>query len=294
MAGIRVLKGRIVPGIVEVRSADGRFPNSTAEGSAVGIPKEARVQEHSRQDSAWEHWPGRRSTDDGVRHRLRALFAATDDEAVEVLIAERGREIEEQTVRLQATIEGLERREEQAARLRSAIEEMLRLGSAELDERQTALAVRAADLRAREEQLQGREREIAARTQELGAVELRRAAVERREEAAKERAIALEAAAAELRARELELRDRAQELEHGTARDGHVHSAPTPEQHLLYLADERYRLLERDGPPPLEDAAVELDGRHYEVLRVGRSLLPGDRRACVYLAPADATTISDG
>lgn len=293
MAGIRVRQGRIVPGIVEVRSADGRFPNSTAEGSAVGIPKEARVQEHSRQDSAWEHWPGRRSTDDGVRHGLRALFAATDDEAVEVLIAERGREIEEQTMRLQATIEGLERREEQAARLRSAIEEMLRLGSAELDERQTALAVLAADLRAREEQLQGREREIAARTQELGAVELRRAAVERREEAAKEREIALEAAAAELRARELELRDQAQGLEQG--RPGTATStAPDPSSHLLYLADERYRLLERDGTPPREGAAVELDGRHYEVLRVGRSLLPGDRRACVYLAPADATTISDG
>ena len=188
------------------------------------------MQEHARQDRVWEHWPGRRSADDGFRHRLRALFAATDDEAVEELIAERGREIEEQTARLQTTIEGLERREEQAARLRSAVEEMLRLGSAELDERHAALAALAVDLRAREEQLQGREREIAARTQELGAVELRRAAVERREEAAKEREIALEAAAAELRARELELRDRAQELELGRTRDGRVRGsgrAPT-------------------------------------------------------------------
>jgi len=66
---------------------------------------------------------------------LRGLFAATDDDALEAVISERTREIEEQTARLQATIDGLHRREEQAARLRSAVEEMLRLGSAELDER---------------------------------------------------------------------------------------------------------------------------------------------------------------
>ena len=93
----------------------------------------------------------RRPPDDGIRHRLRALFSATDDEAVEALIAERGREIEEQTERLQATIADLERREEQTARLRSAVEEMLRHGSAELDERHAELAALAVELRAREE-----------------------------------------------------------------------------------------------------------------------------------------------
>ena len=247
------------------------------------------MHEHSRHDRTWEHWPGRGSPDDGLRHRLRALFTATDDEAVEALIDERGREIEEQAARLQATIEGLERREEQAARLRSAVEEMLRLGSAELDERQSELTALAAELREREARLQAREHEIAERTQELGAVELRRAAVERREEAARQRETALETAAAELRRREAELAD----LDGEPAvvrRDSAVSGAAALDDacHVLYVADDRYRLVERTGSPPAEGTDVWLDERRYTVLRVGRSLLPGDRRACVYLEPPAA------
>lgn len=249
------------------------------------------MQEQSRQDRTWDHWPGRRSPDDGFRQRLRGLFAATDDDAVEALIIERGREIEEQTARLHATIEGLERREEQAARLRSAVEEMLRLGSAELDDRQAELTTLAAELREREARLQAKEQEIAERKQELGAVELRRAAVERREEAANERERVLETAAAELRERELQLRDLGAELggtRHGA---GAQQRPPVPNvrSHLLYLVDGRYRLVERDGPPPSEGTTIELDERRYDVLRVGLSLLPGDRRACAYLEPVGDT-----
>jgi len=273
-----------------MRLADDRFPNSTAEAPVVGASEERAVQEHSRQDRTWDHWPGRGLPDDGLRHRLRALFAATDDEAVEALIDERGREVEEQAARLQATIEGLERREEQAARLRSAVEEMLRLGSAELDERQGELTALAAEIREQEVRLQARAHEIEERKRELGAVELRRAAVERREEAARQRETELEAAAAELRRRELELRDLAGELERarqgGTATEVPAHDDAS---HLLYLADERYRLVEREGAPPGEGTNVWLDEKPYTVLRVGRSLLPGDRRACVYLGPSDAT-----
>ena len=107
------------------------------------------MQGNARGDREWEHWPGRKPRTTGIRHRLRALFAATDDEeAVDALITDRGREIEEQTERLQLTIESLERREEQAARLRSAVEEMLRHGSAELDERHAELAALAVELAA--------------------------------------------------------------------------------------------------------------------------------------------------
>jgi len=234
------------------------------------------VQEHPRQDRTWEHWPGRRAPDDRIRGRLRALFTPTDDDAVEARITERGLEIEAHTARLQATLEGLERREEQAGRLRSAVEEMLRRGSAELDERQAELTVFAAELHAREQTLEARERELAARTQELGAVELRRAAVERREEAARQRETDLEAAATELR-------ERAE-----AAREPAAPSAEAPPyesgSHLLHVADDRYRLVVGDGPAPREDTVLELEGRSYHVVRVGRSLLfPGDRRACAYL-----------
>jgi chromosome segregation ATPase len=259
--------------------------------SAVGtLSSEARtVQEQPRHDREWEHWPGRREPEDGIRHRLRALFATTDDEeAVEALIGERGREIEEQTARLQATIEGLERREEQAARLRAAVEEMLRHGSAELDERHAELSALASELREREERLREQEREIALRKRELGAVELRRAAVERREQAAVDREAALEAAAAEVRRRELELRDAERELEEPRSRTAGSSAAREPEAtaHVLFLVDDAYRLVERDGPPPPVGSTVEVEGHAHVVTRVGRSVLPGDGRQCVYLEHA--------
>jgi hypothetical protein len=246
------------------------------------------LQEHSRHDHEWEHWPGRRQPEDGIRHKLRALFAATDDEdAVEALISERSREIEEQTARLQATIEGLERREEQAARLRAAVEEMLRHGSAELDERHAELSDLASRLREREAQLQEQEREVAVRKQELGAVELRRAAVERREQAAIERESALEAAAAELRRRELELRDAEKAAAPATAPFTAVEE-PDVSGHILFLADDAYLVVERDGPPPVVSSALELSGKSYVVTRVGRSMLPEDGRPCAYLERSGA------
>jgi len=247
------------------------------------------VQGHPREDRDWEHWPGRRAPDEGIRHRLKALFAATDDEeAVEALIAERGRELEEQTERLQVTIEDLERREEQAGRLRSAVEEMLRNGSAELDERHAELSALALDLRAREEKVREQERDIAVRKQELGAVELRRAAVERREAGAAEREAALEQAAAELRDRQERLADDEAASVAGTLLQLPPKPATEAEAsgHILYLPDGGYRIVHRAGPAPTVDALVEVDGREFVVARVGLSALPGDSRACAYLEPA--------
>ncbi len=237
------------------------------------------MQGSPRDDREWEHWPGRRPPDESIRHRLRALFAATDDEeSVDALITDRGRELEEQTERLQETIESLERREEQAARLRSAVEEMLRHGSAELDERHAELAAFAVALRGREEAVRERERDLALRTQELGAVELRRAAVERRE-------AALEQMASDLGDRELQLVER--------ERSGQMVSdpvSPTPEPaaatHLLYVARDGWQLVERAGPVPPLDAHVEIDGVPLVVTRVGRSPLPDDLRACAYMEAA--------
>jgi len=239
------------------------------------------VEGHPRPDREWEHWPGRRQEDPKVRHRLKALFSATDDrEAVEAMIADRSREIEEQTERLQATIVDLERREAQASRLRSAVEQMLREGSAELDERHAELAALAVELRAREERVREQEREVAVRRQELGAVELRRAAVERKEEALAEREAALERAEAEQADRGL-----------GPAETGdEAESEPVAPGHILYLAGDGYRLLERDGPAPGLDRPVEVDGTAFVVARVGRSTLPGDRRPCAYLEPARSSS----
>lgn len=316
------------------------------------------MQGNPRENRDWEHWPGRKAPDDGIRYRLKALFSATDEEeAVEALIVERGREIEERTEQLQATVADLERREEQTGRLRSAVEEMLRHGSAELDERHVELAALAVELGAREEQVRAAERDIAVRKQELGAVELRRAAVERREETAGERDSTLARIAEGLTAREQELADAEERLAELDAEIGnrqralaasqasvlererrvgdqeaevarmlaelaererllederdhvaagreelsravaHVSSglrlpgeataAPLdPDGHILYVAAaDGYRIVECDGPAPGLHTEVEHDGRSFVVARVGRSPLPGDRRACVYAEP---------
>ena len=261
------------------------------------------MQDDPRGDREWEHWPGRKAADEGIRHRLKALFSATEDEeAVEALIVERGREIEQRTAQLQATITDLERREEQTGQLRSAVEEMLRHGSAELDERHAELAAVALDLGTRDEKVRADERDIAVRKQELGAVELRRAAVERREEASTEREAALKRVAVELTSRELQLA----EAERGSSIAGrgepfraivNVSSGlPPPDRddaaepdaagHILFLAGEGYRVVEREGRAARVDALVEVDGKEFVVTRVGRSPLPGDRRACAYLEPA--------
>jgi len=262
------------------------------------------VQEDPRGDREWEHWPGRRSTEDGIRHRLRALFSNTEDEdAIEALIVERGREIEQRTEQLQTTISDLERREEQTGKLRSSVEELLRHGSAELDERHAELAALALDLGARDEKVRADERDIAVRKQELGAVELRRAAVERREEALVEREGALERVAAELASRELHLAEAEKKASQVPGReapsptiakvssglplaDRDDAAEPDAAGHILFLAGEGYRVVEREGRAARVDALVEVDGKEFVVTRVGRSPLPGDRRACAYLEPA--------
>lgn len=257
------------------------------------------MQDDPRGERDWEHWPGRRPPDEGIRHRLKALFSATDSEdAIEALIDERGREIEERTDQLQTTISDLERREERAGQLRTAVEEMLRHGSAELDERHADLTALARDLAVRDEKVRADERYIAVRKQELGAVELRRAAVERREQAISERETALEQLAAELAERERQLAAR-ERSGHGAALvelaradldvarhlrpSEHDDDATDVDGHILYLSDGGYRIVARPGRADPVGALVELDGSQYVVTRIGRSPLPGDRRPWAYL-----------
>jgi chromosome segregation ATPase len=156
----------------------------------------------SRRD--WEHWPGRRASDERLRRsRLRSLFTPSDDQdAIEAMIAEKGLELEAQTEQLRATIADLEQREERARQLQAAVEAMLRHGSRELDDRHAELNSLAQELAQREDALSRAELEIAERRREAGAVELRRAAAERREAALLEREEALERIAAELAERE--------------------------------------------------------------------------------------------
>lgn len=260
------------------------------------------TQGQPRGDRDWDHWPGREPPDDRLRSRLRSLFGPTDDEtAIEALIAERGRELELRTEQLAATIADLERREERAREIRGAVEEMLRRGSAELDERHAELNLLARELAEREERLAAAEAGLAERKQELGAVELRRAAVERREEAIAEREGALERIASELQERELgfaAIEERERELADQLARIAELQDAAAlaaeqgapsygaADAHVVFVPGERYGLVEADGPPPEVGAHVEIDDVAYRVVRLGASPLPGDRRPCVVVEPA--------
>jgi hypothetical protein len=60
--------------------------------------------------------------------------------------------------------------------------------------------------------------------------------------------------------------------------------APESQAHVLFLTThDGYELIERDGAAPAAGTDVALaDGRHAEVVKVGPSPLPGDRRRCAF------------
>jgi hypothetical protein len=56
-------------------------------------------------------------------------------------------------------------------------------------------------------------------------------------------------------------------------------------QHLLFVwKTSGYELVEQDGEAPAVGSAVELEGQQFLVTKLGPSPLPGDKRACAYLA----------
>jgi chromosome segregation ATPase len=177
----------------------------------------------------WEQWRAERGRVEPRRGRLRGLFGLTSaDAALEEAIAFHERELELRAAQLGEAIADLERREARTRELRTTVEQMLRRGSAELDERHAELTALASQLAERESTVTEDQQDLVERRSELGAVELRRATVERREVAASEREHALEALAVELERREqavahgerlaAELAARARELDSGQVR----------------------------------------------------------------------------
>jgi len=56
-------------------------------------------------------------------------------------------------------------------------------------------------------------------------------------------------------------------------------------QHLLFVwKPSGYELVEQEGEAPSVGSQVEVEGKPLRVTKVGPSPLPGDRRACAYLA----------
>lgn len=205
---------------------------------------------------------------------LRRVLAhgPTSEERLEEFLAERRRELEAHAARFDETIADLERREELLRDSRASVERLLRLGTTDLEVRESDLADLVRELTERESLLRAAEVELTRRRGELGAVELRRAAVERREQALsaqEERVSALEARLAE--------RD-----DVVPTSDAQPAGTATVAQ-LAFVPGPGYRLVEIDQAQVATGMTLELEGERYVVARVGPSPLPGDRRRCAYL-----------
>jgi DNA repair exonuclease SbcCD ATPase subunit len=253
-----------------------------------------------RRDREWEHWPERRQ-DGGVRRHLRDLFHPTlADDEMEQAIAAHARDLELRAAELADTVADLERREERTRELRSAVEQMLRRGSAELDERHAELTELAGRLSSRESVVAETEEALAERRRELGAVELRRAAVERREETLADRERALDRRAEEIAAREQQLEqldERARELDEQermlAGRANEVEALQSRVEDTLSVVEREQQLLSERETVLLERER-ELDDREAElreaVATVSRGLglppAPQEIPATVAVAPA--------
>ena len=186
------------------------------------------------------------------------------EERLEELLAQRRSELDEHAAQLHASIAELERREELLRDSRASVERMLRLGTSDLEARETELTGYLRELTEREKLVAQAEEELGQRRQELGAVELKRAAVERRER--------------EVEAREAELEER----EAAIPAVGAARAEPDLVQ-LAFVPGAHYALVELEAVPLTPGLALDIEAETFVVARIGRSPLPGDSRRCAYL-----------
>jgi septal ring factor EnvC (AmiA/AmiB activator) len=204
---------------------------------------------------------------------VRRILASsvTTEQRLEQFFGERRRELDEHTARLEETVADLERRHELLRDARASVERLLRIGTSDLDARESDLARLVRELEEREALLCEEEGELARRRSQLGAVELKRAAIDQRERA-------IEAQEAQVSAREAQLEERESAVGSDAEEGAH-----TPSPLLLFVPGQTYRLVEIERAPLRRGDAVELDGIEYIVARTGPSPLPGDVRRCAYL-----------
>lgn len=226
----------------------------------------SRREQHSEEDSS-------ASGPDRLGALFRRVLARgpTSEEQLEGLMAERRRELERYAARFDETVADLERREELIRDSRASVERLLRLGTADLDARESDLVDLIRELTEREADLRAAEADLTRRRGELGAVELRRAALERREQALAAREEQISAIEARLAERDAISRSDDQPVETVTRAQ------------LAFVPDGAYRLVPLDDAALATGSGLEVDGKQYVVARIGPSPLPGDRRRCAYL-----------
>lgn len=186
-------------------------------------------------------------------------------------MAQRRRELEEYAARFDETVADLERREELVRDSRASVERLLRLGTTDLEARESDLVDLVRELTEREATLRAAEDELTRRRGELGAVELRRAALERREQALAAREEQVAAIEARLAERHV-----------SSSTDDEPAETVTRVQ-LAFVPEGGYRLVTLEHAELATGSALEVDGKQYVVARIGPSPLHGDRRRCAYL-----------
>jgi hypothetical protein len=203
--------------------------------------------------------------------------AASPEEKLERLLAERSRELEDQAARFEHAMEDIERREELLRDMRASVERLLRLGTTDLTEREAELEHLDREITERRVRLSAEEAELDRRRGELGAVELKREAVEQRERT-------LAAREEELEAREAgRLVDVASQRQAGERANDLEHDRQVA---LLFVPGSSYTLVEIDARTLRPGETIDVDDRTYVVTRVGPAPLPGDARECAYLERA--------
>lgn len=213
-----------------------------------------------------------KATDTDIARRVLA-HAASPEEKLERLFADRSRELEDQAARFEQAMQDLERREELLRDMRVSVERLLRLGASDLTEREVELQELGREFMEREARLSTEEAELNRRRSELGAVELKREAVEQRE-----RALAI-------REEEVEAAETRRESDQGAGSDTVT---------LLFVPGAAYRLVEVDPRELSVGAMLELDGESYLVTRLARAPFPADARRCAYLELAAPSSSGPG
>ena len=188
--------------------------------------------------------------------------ASTPEEQLESLLLARRQALEEQVARLREVVADLELRELHLRDSRASVERVLRVGTNDLDLRETELSNALQDVSTREERLRAGEIDLARRRSELGAVELKREAVEQRERAVSEHEKRIAAREEALAARERSLPSVAE---------------------LAFVPGVAYRLIEVEPAPLASGSTLQVDDTEYLVVRLGPSPLPRDARRCAYL-----------
>jgi hypothetical protein len=217
----------------------------------------------------------------GILRRALAR-GPTSEERLEELLGEHRKQLEEQAARFDETIADLERREELLRDSRLSVERLLRLGTNDLEARESDLVDLIRELTEREATLRAGEAELMRRRGELGAVELKRAAVEQREQALAAREERVSAAEARLADHEV------------TSTSDERPGAAETRVRLALVPGPSYRLVEIEHAQVESGSRLEVDGEPYVVVRIGPSPLPGDRRRCAYLVQGVRGASSSG